>query len=187
MSTYINVPKIILDSITDINSDCIKVYLLLCNTHNNTINIEEIASKLNLTNDMVSTYITELEQKGLIETQSGRFKIINEPIEFDNDIKEFLQNIEILWKKPLTPAEAEKIIYLVHDLHISKDMIVYVINVCAGKGILNMNYCEKVVLNLHEQGINTVDQAKQKFSPNASFQQRDYDFKNLEAQIIANE
>ena len=192
MSQYINVPKIILDSISELNSECIKVYLLLCSEQNTlsiNINNEEIASKLRLPKNIIPKYLKELEQKGLIKLHSGHIEIITHPRESvsDNDVMELFSNIETVWKKPLSPSDADRLLFLIQDLHISKELIIYIINVCAGKGIYNINYCEKVILDLHEKSINTVEQAKQKFSANNNFQQRDYDFKALEGQIVDNQ
>ena len=60
----------------------------------------------------------------------------------------------------LKPQDADMLAYLYDGLHMSCDVIEYVIEYCVQNRHNSIRYMEKVALNWHEKGIDTVDKAK---------------------------
>ncbi len=60
----------------------------------------------------------------------------------------------------LKPQDADMLAYLYDSLHMSCDVIEYVIEYCVQNRHNSIRYMEKVALNWHEKGIDTVDKAK---------------------------
>ncbi|MGI6095963.1 MAG: DnaD domain protein [Lachnospiraceae bacterium] len=72
--------------------------------------------------------------------------------------------------KTLTPIETEKILFFYEELHLSADLIEYLIESCVSKNHTSIHYMEKIALSWAEKGISTVSMAKQ----NNSTYHRDY-------------
>ena len=62
---------------------------------------------------------------------------------------------------PLTRTELEKILYFYDDLHFSAELIDYLIEYCSNGGHNSIHYIEKVALSWHDEGIKTVEEARQ--------------------------
>lgn len=62
---------------------------------------------------------------------------------------------------PLNRTELEKILYFYDDLHFSAELIDYLIEYCSNSGHNSIHYIEKVALSWHDEGIRTVEAARQ--------------------------
>lgn len=105
-------------------------------------------------------------------------------------VKELKQNEEIVQLlyiaeqylgKTLTPTETRKILFFYDELHMSVDLIDYLIEYCVGRDHRSIRYIETVAMAWKEEGITTVEMAKD----SASRYGREY-FTVLKAMGITN-
>lgn len=75
-------------------------------------------------------------------------------------LKELLFVAEQYLGKTLSITDVETITYFFDTLHMSSDLVDYLIEYCVENGHKSMHYIQKVALAWHEQGIQTVTQAK---------------------------
>ena len=84
-------------------------------------------------------------------------------------VKELKQNEEIVQLlyiaeqylgKTLTPTETRKILFFYDELHMSVDLIDYLIEYCVGRDHRSIRYIETVAMAWKEEGITTVEMAK---------------------------
>ena len=85
-------------------------------------------------------------------------------------VKELKQNDEIVQLlyiaeqylgKTLTPTETRKILFFYDELHMSVDLIDYLIEYCVGRDHRSIRYIETVAMAWKEAGITTVEMAKE--------------------------
>ena len=105
--------------------------------------------------------------------------------------------------KPLAPAEIETVYYISEQLHFSDSLIDYLLQYCIDRGKKDFRYIEKVAVNWAENGITTPKQAERAVSsfgknkrgiagvrssanPFNQFEQNQYDFDQLEKEILGN-
>ena len=105
--------------------------------------------------------------------------------------------------KPLAPNEVESVYYISEQLHFSDALIDYLLQYCIDRGKKDFRYIEKVAVNWAENGITTPKQAERAVSsfgknkrgiagvrssanPFNQFEQNQYDFDQLEKEIIGN-
>ena len=105
--------------------------------------------------------------------------------------------------KPLAPSEVESVYYISEELHFSDALIDYLLQYCIDRGKKDFRYIEKVAVNWAEHGITTPKQAERASSgfgknrrgyagvkPSANpfnqFEQNEYDFDQLEKEILSN-
>lgn len=78
------------------------------------------------------------------------------------EIKSLLFIAEQYLGKTLTHSEMEAITYFYDTLHMSADLIEYLLETCVENGHKSMRYIQKVAFSWVEEGIETVSQAKEK-------------------------
>ena len=105
--------------------------------------------------------------------------------------------------KPLSPSEVESVYYISEQLHFSDALIDYLLQYCIDRGKKDFRYIQKVAVNWAEHGITTPKQAERAVSsfgknrrgasgvkPSANpfnqFEQNQYDFDELEKEILGN-
>ena len=105
--------------------------------------------------------------------------------------------------KPLAPSEVESVYYISEQLHFSDALIDYLLQYCIDRGKKDFRYIQKVAVNWAERGITTPKQAERSVSsfsrkgrgaqgvrPSANpfnqFEQNQYDFDELEKDILSN-
>lgn len=76
------------------------------------------------------------------------------------DIKELLFIVEQYIGKTLTGADINSVLYIYNELHFSIDLIEYLVEYCITNRNTSLRYIEKVALAWHEQGITSVNDAK---------------------------
>ncbi len=128
----------------------------------------------------------------------------------DADRAELLFIIEQYLGKPLSVSEIKAVYYISSQLHFSDDLIDYLMQYCIDRGKKDFRYIQQVAKNWAENGITTPKQAERKASsllsqnrssrnngmyrsnnrqyvnPFNQFQQRDYDYDELERQLLSN-
>ncbi len=77
------------------------------------------------------------------------------------EIKSLLFIAEQYLGKTLTRSDMETITYFYDNLHMSADLIEYLIETCVENGHKSMHYIQKVALSWSDSGIETVSQAKE--------------------------
>ena len=105
--------------------------------------------------------------------------------------------------KPLAPSEVESVYYISEQLHFSDALIDYLLQYCIDRGKKDFRYIQKVAVNWAEHGITTPKQAERAVSsfgknrrgasgvkssanPFNQFEQNQYDFDELEKEILGN-
>ena len=79
------------------------------------------------------------------------------------DQEDFTQLLYISQKymdKIFTPRECEVFAYLYDALHMSVELLEYLVEYCVQNGHCSIRYLESVAINWHEKGFRTVDEAK---------------------------
>ena len=99
----------------------------------------------------------------------------------NEDVQQILFIAEQYLGKTLSPTETDKLIYFYDSLHMSVDLIDYLIEYCVGKGHKSIRYIEAVALSWKDDGVDTVEKAKK-----ASFSGRKEYFSILRALGIQN-
>ncbi|MBQ8306425.1 MAG: DnaD domain protein [Blautia sp.] len=79
----------------------------------------------------------------------------------NKDITLLLYTAEQYLGKTLTSTESQKILSYYDELHMSPELIEYLIEYCVSHNHKSMHYIEKVALSWHENGITTVKAAKE--------------------------
>lgn len=99
----------------------------------------------------------------------------------NEDIIQLLYIAEQYLGKTLTPTETRKILFFYDELHMSVDLIDYLIEYCVGRDHRSIRYIETVAMAWKEEGITTVEMAKD----SASRYSKEY-FSVLKAMGITN-
>ena len=99
----------------------------------------------------------------------------------NEDIVQLLYIAEQYLGKTLTPTETRKILFFYDELHMSVDLIDYLIEYCVGRDHRSIRYIETVAMAWKEEGITTVEMAKD----STSRYSKEY-FSVLKAMGIAN-
>ena len=81
-------------------------------------------------------------------------------LKHNEDIIQLLYIAEQYLGKTLTPTETRKILFFYDELHMSVDLIDYLIEYCVENGHKSMHYIQKVALSWADEHITTVDQAR---------------------------
>ena len=79
----------------------------------------------------------------------------------NKDITLLLYTAEQYLGKTLTSTESQKILSYYDELHMSPELIEYLIEYCVSHNHKSMHYIDKVALSWHENGIKTVKEAKE--------------------------
>ena len=82
----------------------------------------------------------------------------------NDDFSMLLFVIQTYLGKTLSQPETNAIVYFYDTLHFSADLIEYLFEYCVSKGKTSIRYIEKVALAWADEGISTVDAAKDEVS-----------------------
>lgn len=108
----------------------------------------------------VQTTIQETSDNALIRPEALTPDRVNE-LKQNEDIIQLLYVAEQYLGKTLSPTEIQKILFFYDGLTMSADLIEYLIEYCVGHNHKSIRYIEKVALAWAEEGIVSVDEAKQ--------------------------
>lgn len=78
----------------------------------------------------------------------------------NEEISQLLYIAEQYLTKTLTPTEMQKILFFYDELHMSADLIEYLVEYCVSRGRKSMRYIETVALAWAKDGITTVEMAR---------------------------
>lgn len=173
---------------TKANGEYVKVYLLLLrhlNAPSGTLTISKIADLLDHTEKDVIRALNYWKKQGLLEYENhpdtkaqppakapSRTPAAPEPkppasevqdirqFKSRKEFKELLFVAEQYLGKTLSGTDVDTITYFYDTLHMSTDLIEYLIEYCVENGHKSMHYIQKVALSWHERQITTVDEAK---------------------------
>jgi len=76
------------------------------------------------------------------------------------DVYEVIRVSEMFLGKPLLSSELQTLIFWYDELHMSAELIEYMVEFCVNKNHSSFHYMNKVAMNWAEEGITTVSQAK---------------------------
>lgn len=174
------------------NGEFVKVYLLLLRHFSNpskALSISKIADILEITEKDVKRALKYWEKQGLLDFESESEEIDEDPLpepeikavppiakdvpqieqyrnrKEKNGLKSSLFLAESYFGKTLSHAEAEVIAFIYEELSFPTDLIDYLIVFCVENGNKSLYYVKKVAINWSEQGIKTVEDAKEKVIP----------------------
>ncbi|MGN1266970.1 MAG: DnaD domain protein [Dorea sp.] len=169
------------------NGEYVKVYLLLLRhfgSPSESITISRLADLLECTEKDVIRALDYWKKQGLLEYETGsrpeppvseseaKISLPAEPAvehkrvpniqqyRSQKEFKELLFVAEQYLGKTLSVSDIESITYFYDTLHMSTDLIEYLIEYCVENGHKSMHYIQKVALSWHEQKISTVEEAK---------------------------
>lgn len=172
---------------TKANGEYVKVYLLLLrylNAPSGTLTISKIADLLDHTEKDVLRALNYWKKQGLLEYEntpekktvrekevlptappassapSGAEMPSLQQYKCRKEFKELLFVAEQYLGKTLSVTDVDTISYFYETLHMSIDLIEYLIEYCVENGHKSMHYIRKVALSWHERGIATVEDAK---------------------------
>lgn len=78
----------------------------------------------------------------------------------DEDFSQLLYIAQKYMNKVFTQRECEVFAYLYDGLHMTAELLEYVVEYCVQGGHTSIRYIETVAINWHESGLNTVEDAK---------------------------
>lgn len=84
-----------------------------------------------------------------------------EEIRKGNDVSMVLNVVEVYLERLLTPQDINLVAYLFDKLHFSADLILHLYEYCIGKNKKKWEYIEKVAISWHQEGIDTVEKARE--------------------------
>ena len=156
------------------NGEYVKVYLLLLRhltEPSGTLTVSRIADLLEITEKDVVRALNYWKKQGLLEYESAPESgpASSSPPSDVPDIrqyrsrkefKELLFVAEQYLGKTLSATDIEAITYFYETLHMSADLIEYLIEYCVENGHKSIHYIQKVALSWHEQEFHTVEEAK---------------------------
>ena len=76
------------------------------------------------------------------------------------EISQLLYIAEQYLAKTLTPTEMQKLLFFYDELHMSADLIEYLVEYCVSRGRKSMRYIETVALAWAKDGVTTVEMAR---------------------------
>lgn len=170
---------------TSANGEYVKVYLYVLRHQYEKIDVSRIADALNHTEADVRRALSYWEKLGALklgnvqeeqkagrpseptlsaaQTAASRTAYSQDKVNLLADNPEFKQLLYIAqqyMKKQFTPRETEVFAYLYDGLHMSVEILEYLVEYCVQGGHTSIRYIETVALNWHEKGLTEVEAAK---------------------------
>ena len=109
--------------------------------------------------DIISAASPESTSRPPSETKSLTLDRVKE-LKQNEEIVQLLYIAEQYLGKTLTPTETRKILFFYDELHMSVDLIDYLIEYCVGRDHRSIRYIETVAMAWKKEGITTVEMAK---------------------------
>lgn len=179
-SVKINVPNfdftpidnVFIDTyMTDTRGDFIKVYIFMLRLGYSNLNmdIEGIATSLNLLQTDVQRALEFWESKGLMRiSPTGIIDMVSPKVReenksavyFDNPVKEMFNGIEKVVGRPLSSKELSVYMSFIEDFSFTPELINILIEYCSSKKKTDIRYIEKVAMSWNDAGIRTLDDAQ---------------------------
>lgn len=173
-----------------VNGEYIKVYLYILRNYNENMNIREVADALNMLETDVFRSLKFWESKGLIFVDEQDIKAeqvakenkvdkIQEKEPSENDILETKKEINMAklntdddfkmliyvgqtyLKKTFTQIDVQSLAFMYDNLKMPVELIEYLIEMCVSKDKKSLRYMEKVAIEWHKSGIDSIKKAKE--------------------------
>ena len=166
------------------NGEYVKVYLLLLrhmDESSGMLSVSEMADLLECTEKDILRALKYWKSQGLLDysedsPKKAEFETKEPTVDMSQEkpqniqqyrtrkdrkeFKELLFVAEQYLGKTLCATDIDMITYFFDELHMSAELIEYLIEYCVENGHKSMHYIRKVALSWHEQNIKTVDVAK---------------------------
>ena len=110
--------------------------------------------------DEISVTSEQPKDQPVVRTEALTPDRVNE-LKQNEDIIQLLYVAEQYLGKTLSPTEIQKMLFFYDGLGMSADLIEYLIEYCVGHNHKSIRYIEKVALAWAEEGITSVEEAKQ--------------------------
>lgn len=169
------------------SGEYIKVYLYMLRHASEKITISDIADELNYTEADVKRALAYWEKQSVL--RSNQEEIVDDEIKkqseesaaasdavsktreavtydriralsSDDDFSQLLYIAQKYLNKVFTQRESEVFAYLYDTLHMTSEILEYLVEYCAQSGHSNIRYIETVAVNWHEKGLDTVEKAR---------------------------
>ena len=99
-------------------------------------------------------------EKPLSQISSSRLKELRASEQAKGDVKNIIFITQQYLGHPLNTTDIRRILYLYDELHLSVDLIDYLVEYCVSRERTGMNYIMTVGLAWYDEGIRTVKEAK---------------------------
>ena len=99
-------------------------------------------------------------EQSLLQVSTSRLKELRAQEETKQDIRSILFITQQYLGHPLSSTDIRRISYLYDELHMSVDLIDYLVEYCVTRGGASINYIMKVGLAWYEEGLRSVKEAK---------------------------
>ncbi|MCF0145529.1 MAG: DnaD domain protein, partial [Eubacterium sp.] len=96
------------------------------------------------------------------QVSSSRLKELKAEEKSKSDLKEIIFFSETYLGHPLSTTDIRRLAYLYDELHMSADLIDFLIQYCVGREKTGIHYIMTVGLSWHDEGIRTVKDAKER-------------------------
>lgn len=101
-----------------------------------------------------------LEPSGIVEMRKSCTADQMERLAGEEDFSQLLYIAQKYMNKVFTPKDCEVFAYLYDSLHMSAELLEYLVEHCVQTGHSSIRYLEKVALSWHERKIQTIEKAK---------------------------
>lgn len=170
------------------NGEYVKVYLYLLRHQQENVDVERIADDLNHTEADVRRALAYWERMGALTSEKEEETVQEKPPAQEQDLvgneavrelasekdgqeridrltedEDFTQLLYIAQKymnKIFTSRECQVFAYLYDGLHMTAELLEYLVEYCVQSGHTSIRYIETVGLDWHEKGLRTVEQAR---------------------------
>ena len=167
--------------LAEANGEYVKVYLYLLRHKDEPVSLERIADGLNHTEADIRRAVLYWEKLGVLSTDGllaqqpaaaaawaaetkGPRPVYSQDqvnrLQGDGEFSELLYIAQRYLNKIFTQRELEVFAYLYDGLHMSAELLEYVVEHCVQGGHTSIRYIETVAISWHEKGFATVEQAK---------------------------
>ncbi len=191
MPLFTGVPDIFIEKhLPDAPGEYVKIFLylmMLIQRNTKDLSVDLIARRVNCSISEVNAALEYWKDKGVTELiykngdicsvkiklnpserpanehRLSRFRVktlMNE----NNDAKTLCYVTEQYLARPLTAIEVSTLLYFLDELKFSVELCEYLVEYCISKGHPSIRYIEKVGLNWHKNGYQTVEDAKKSSS-----------------------
>ena len=130
------------------DGEYVKIYLLILRLQGMglPVDVDHLADHLELTRKDVLRALSYWEKAGLLQA---------------TDLERTIYMAETYIGRPFSTSELNSFCYINDQLHFSSDLMEYLIEYCVSRGKKSVRYIESVAINWYQQGITSVQEAKE--------------------------
>ena len=152
------------------DGEYVKIYLLILRLQGMglPVDVDHLADHLELTRKDVLRALSYWEKAGLLQATEPSVpeKTTLSPTDVENsmkdtDLERTIYMAETYIGRPFSTSELNSFCYINDQLHFSSDLMEYLIEYCVSRGKKSVRYIESVAINWYQQGITSVQEAKE--------------------------